>query len=352
MNKIIVPTGYMGSGSSAITDLLMEIDGFESPNGTFEYVFLHCPNGVFDLEDKLLLGNNSLRSDEALNTFYKEMQCLYSKKNYWVGNYKRHISPHYMEYVEDFIRKLCSATFNDMYWYYMQKPVTYGMQVKNYWNRMTKKLLRKDVSAKVPLQYSKMRIAFPAASDFYAAAKVFIDCVLNDLGIQEKNVIVDQLLLPHNLYRCARYFDENLRVIVVERDPRDVFILNKYLWHPQNNAVPYPLDAKDFAFYYKRLRMAERIKEDNRILRIYFEDLIYQYDQTVEKIMDFVGVDSKTHLKKKEKFDPAVSIKNTQLFRMNEQYAQEASVIVAEIPEYIYNFPETEIVRHNVKELF
>ena len=30
MNKIIVPTGYMGSGSSAITDLLSEIDGYDA----------------------------------------------------------------------------------------------------------------------------------------------------------------------------------------------------------------------------------------------------------------------------------------------------------------------------------
>ena len=55
MNKLIIPTGYMGSGSSAITDLICEFEGYEADNGTFEYVFLHCPNGLFDLEDKLQL---------------------------------------------------------------------------------------------------------------------------------------------------------------------------------------------------------------------------------------------------------------------------------------------------------
>ena len=53
-NKIVIPTGYMGSGSSAVTDLLSEVDGYSCSNGNFEYVFMHCPNGVFDLEDKLL----------------------------------------------------------------------------------------------------------------------------------------------------------------------------------------------------------------------------------------------------------------------------------------------------------
>ena len=42
MGKIIVPTGYMGSGSSAITDLLTELEGYDADTGTFEYVFLHC----------------------------------------------------------------------------------------------------------------------------------------------------------------------------------------------------------------------------------------------------------------------------------------------------------------------
>lgn len=79
MNKILVPTGYMGSGSSAVTDILAEIDGCSARNGDFEFVFLHCPNGVFDLEDKLLHGNNAIRSDEALHSFLGTMKQLCTK---------------------------------------------------------------------------------------------------------------------------------------------------------------------------------------------------------------------------------------------------------------------------------
>ena len=56
MRKIIVPTGYMGSGSSAVTDLVAEYKNCNNDYRSFEYVFLHCPNGLFDLEDKLLIG--------------------------------------------------------------------------------------------------------------------------------------------------------------------------------------------------------------------------------------------------------------------------------------------------------
>ena len=60
--RIIIPAGYMGSGSSVVTDLMSEIEGVDTKSGTFEFVFLHCPNGVFDLEDKLLIGNNAVRT--------------------------------------------------------------------------------------------------------------------------------------------------------------------------------------------------------------------------------------------------------------------------------------------------
>lgn len=60
-NKIIIPAGYMGSGSSAVTDLLSEIENFDVNNGDFEYVLMHCPDGIFDLEDKLLVSNTAMR---------------------------------------------------------------------------------------------------------------------------------------------------------------------------------------------------------------------------------------------------------------------------------------------------
>ena len=121
-NKIVIPTGYMGSGSSAVTDLLSEVDGYSCSNGNFEYVFMHCPNGVFDLEDKLLKGNNALRSDEALHTFYSCMKTLYTNKYYWVANYKDKVGSDFMSWCEEFISSLMDERTKDVYWYYQENP--------------------------------------------------------------------------------------------------------------------------------------------------------------------------------------------------------------------------------------
>ena len=38
----------------------------------------NSPNGLFDLEDKLLIGNNAIRSDEAIRSFETQMKKLYN----------------------------------------------------------------------------------------------------------------------------------------------------------------------------------------------------------------------------------------------------------------------------------
>ena len=116
MNKIIVPTGYVGSGSSAITDLVAEFKDCQNEHNTYEYIFLHCPNGIFDLEDKLLKNNNFLRSDEAIRSFESQMKKLYDKKFWWVGNYKKNISPKFIDITKEYINKIQQYNFN-AFWY-------------------------------------------------------------------------------------------------------------------------------------------------------------------------------------------------------------------------------------------
>ena len=116
MKKIIVPTGYMGSGSSAITDLISEFRDCQNEFKTYEYVLLHCPNGLFDLEDKLLIGNNAIRSDEAIRSFETQMRKLYNKKFWWVGNYQKIISSNFMKITEEYINNIQEFNFPG-YWY-------------------------------------------------------------------------------------------------------------------------------------------------------------------------------------------------------------------------------------------
>ncbi|MEE0840661.1 MAG: sulfotransferase [Acutalibacteraceae bacterium] len=346
--KIIIPTGYMGSGSSVITDLMSEIEDVNVSSGTFEFVFLHCPDGVFDLEDKLLIGNNAVRSDEALHSFERTMKQLYDKKYWWVGNYKKYIGEGFWEATKDYIKSITDVE-SDYYWYY-QENTNFKMFIKLCFNRALKLITLNKYQPEKVLAYSPMRLSFADSKKFYAQSKKYIYTLLNMAGFSDKSTVFDQLLLPFNLFRFEKYFDDDAFVFVIERDPRDVFISNKYYWSKNGGVVPYPCDVMDFCKYYRSLRKMEKEAQSDRICRIKFEDLIYNYDQTVDMIFERLNWDPKTHTMKKTKFNPEKSIYNTQLFLKKPEYKAECDIIAKELSEYIYDFPYE--IKHINGEVF
>ena len=337
MDRIIVSTGYMGSGSSAITDLVAEFKNCENEFKSYEYVLLHSPNGLFDLEDKLLLGNNAIRSDEAIRTFYDQMKKLYNKKFWWIGNYEKVIGHNFMKITNDYINSLINFNY-DSYWY-THEEVNIKMFLKLCIRKPFKVLSLNKLKFKKVLKYNDgMKICLPTKEEFYNKSKKYINDIIGEISKGKKNVILDQLLLPFNLHRIDNYFDDRLKVIVVERDPRDVFILNKYIWKEKQCGVPMPLDVLEFCKYYKRMREIEIKANSNKILRISFEDLIYNYEKKLEEIKKFLNFSDEDHINKKTRFNPEISIKNTQLFN-NKKYKREISVIEKELKKYLYNFP-------------
>ncbi len=339
MNKVIVPTGYMGSGSSVVTDLVSEFEGFEASKGTFEYVFLHCPNGVFDLEDKLLKGNNAIRSDEALHTFYATMKQLYNKKYWWVGHYDEIIGEDFLKITEEYIEDLIQYK-PDYYWYY-QENTNFRMAIQLMLKKLVQMVSLNHIKLKKPLLYSPMWVSYVSEKEFYEKSKKYIAKILDRLGINEKNIILDQLVLPFNLFRMENYFDENVEVFVVERDPRDMFLMNKYIYPTRNEAVPYPTDAYEFCKVYRSLREMEKACTNKHVHRFQFEDFIYKYDETVDRVQHILGNDDHVpeHVLKKQCFIPEKSINNTQIFHNRKIYEEESKIIEKLLPEFLYEFP-------------
>lgn len=337
MKRIIVPTGYMGSGSSAITDLVAEFKDCQNEHKSYEYVLLHCPNGLFDLEDKLLVGNNAIRSDEAIRSFELQMKKLYDKKFWWVGNYKNIISPNFMKITNNFIMNI--QEFNYQGYWYMHEEVNTKMFFKLLLRKPLKILTLNKFKFNKILKYNDgMRISYIKDKDFYKYAHEYIYNIVEEISKGKENIILDQFLLPFNLFRVDNYFDDKLKVIVVERDPRDVFIINKYIWQDRQLCVPFPLEVNEFCAFYIKMRESEKKCNSDKVFRVKFEDLIYNYDDKVKEIIKFLGFKESDHVNKKTRFIPELSIKNTQLFR-KEQYQEESKIIEKKLMDYLYDFP-------------
>lgn len=115
---IVIAVGYSGTGSSAIVHLLSEYSNcMEGTQGTYEHLPFYTPDGVFDLEDRLLKNNSIHMSDAAIDLFYKAMRRLNDNNFGWFGGYQKRFGNQFMQIVEEFIENITEFTL-DGYWSY------------------------------------------------------------------------------------------------------------------------------------------------------------------------------------------------------------------------------------------
>ena len=103
MTEIITCTGYGGTGSSAVTNIIEEFKTIKSLSAEFECTFLHEADGIRDLENALREGHR-LKCDLAIKRFLRLAEVLNKQrpfKKYFNGNFLRHS--------ESFIDSICIA---------------------------------------------------------------------------------------------------------------------------------------------------------------------------------------------------------------------------------------------------
>ena len=336
----IIAAGYSGTGSSAIIHLLSEYDGMSvAVNGSYEHVLFYMPDGLFDLEDRLLLNNSIHMFDGAINRFYKAMVRLNDNNYGWFGGYKKRFGDSFLRIVDEFIDELTQYKAAG-YWsddfILKRSPVAV---LKDTAKLLCGRQVNQFGYATLFKGDGIVRFGFLDEEQFYAAARKFVKAYFDLFQKGNDNLLWDQVMLPQNLYRLNHYF-ENTKVIVFDRDPRDMYVLSKYIW-PQicGSANLFPTDPENFSRFYAALRKNERCDNNECILRLHFEDLVYYYDTTVEMIEKFLGVNPEAHVRIREKFKPDQSIKNTQNFLMDENWINEIQVIEKRLQDYLYNFP-------------
>ena len=340
----IAITGYCGTGSSAVLDLLEEFESVSiGETGHYEHVPFYTPNGLFDLEHKLLYCNNFHRSDEALMSFKSEMQRLNDYDWNWFASYNRFCGNRFMEIVDEFLDKIVQYEFEG-YWSYDFREQHYTIKgmIKDAYLKYIKNVndLKHPFGKRTLFtKDNKIMISFVDEKEFYSAAKKFVREYLEMFNDGSKNMIFDHLLLPHDAYRIPNYFDDDFRLIIVDRDPRDMYILTKYVWPSMGLQAQYPKDINNFIKFWKQLREREKMYNDPRVLRIYFEELIYEYDKCVDKICHFLCLSSNQHKNKMKKLDPRKSINNTQNFLIEDEWKKEIYDIEKELSNYLYHFP-------------
>lgn len=345
---LITTTGYFDTGSSAVYVLLKEYEGCDagifSEGNEEEHVLLYMPNGLFDLEDKLLMGNNLHRSDEALRSFEQAMRRLYDNNFLWFGNYKKLFGKDFWSEVENYISELTDIKLcGDVFWYdnYLTTAFSWKHFLKNIWNLLRGRKIEGDFSKRIVFrEVEEIRYSFVSPEQFYRCSSKFIQAYSRLTNVNgAKNLILDHFILPQNLYRLPNYFpDRDIRVITVERDPRDVYV------HLMQAAVNgemgkgIPTQVEDFVKFWKGSHSIIKDYSSEYVLDICFEDLLIKHDETVRKIESFCGLRTEQRIRKGKYLSVEKSLDNTQIFRRDTRWQKEVEYIEENLREYLYSF--------------
>ncbi len=329
--KIITCASYYGSGSSALTDLVAEYDNVKDLSD-YEFRFLHDLDGVRDLEYHLVENHNRHNSGHALKRFVKLSK--FNEGNVLSKRYSQFFDEDdYQKITAEYVKDLTDFSYPGWWFYdlYDKGPRIY------YLYQMANHLFRRITKGKLRILQDKQIIcSHPSEQKFLSITKRYVSNLMRALNKENAEYMeIDQIVPSSNLKAVMRYFDDELFVFIIDRDPRDVYLLGKYHW--KDGICPSDPDLFCKWFIYAREAGSGVLKESSHIIKLQFEDIIYRYDETVSRIEQCTGLDPGLHNKQFLKMNPKRSVVNTRLW---EKYPDDQGVKLIEqrLSKYLYDY--------------
>lgn len=89
-------------------------------------------------------------------------------------------------------------------------------------------------------------------NNFLTYTQDFVDELLKEIGLDiRKNIVLNQPFPGNNPFPYMKYF-RGSKAIVVDRDPRDVFVFLKYVFPGHSYSIPLK-NVNDFCEYFKHM---------------------------------------------------------------------------------------------------
>lgn len=332
--------GYGYTGSGAVVDLLKEYEENQVIDD-IEFTIAYTPDGLAMLDNCINNMISRFGSDVAISRFVdyiKRSNTSKSKIRVLSDNQYYSLS---MNYIKDITQVSWKG-----FWGY---DFIYGSYLKRkVLNRIARRLLLlNDKWFKRNLDIYPNRKMYLSISEetFDKRTKKYVMDLVESIGGDEKKInVLNQPFMANNPALSFKYFEDPF-AILVDRDPRDLYILAKHILLSKCRYIP-TQNVEDFIRYYKALRKNRaEVQVDKKVLYVQFEDLIYEYDSTISKIEKFLNINR--HNKKKQYFKPEVSAVNTQLYkRFGKEYDEEIRRIESELEEYLYSFDKYRAIQN------
>ncbi len=327
---IIANCGYGSTGASAVFDFLRGYENIAcSPDG-MEFDVIHQPDGLLDLKYFLCVNKERIACNAAIKRFIKMV-----KSGFWALQMREAIGSKFDEINEDYINSIIqikwygrsifdpndvsSTSSNEFIYKVCSKIETYLSRIKG-----------------KGIHFPKDKLRYFSILDeeyFDNITKKYLKSLLDALGLNKPNIMLDMLFSATNPIMGKEFFDD-VKSIVVERDPRCMYIdafkcldLNTYMTC---------YDINDFIKYYKILK--EKQGSYKNVLYVNYDKLVYEYYETTQEIIDFLGFDKRPENEFKY-FNPNISVKYTYPYNKNLDN-KSIEQIEAKLEKFLYQFPE------------
>lgn len=327
---IVGITGYGATGASAYIDLLKEFEGIQSLPSSIEFQLLQQQDGICDLKYYLVKAGRRLSTNCILKRFQKNIlnPRIYNVNKITGGKYK--------SLTEEYFKKLVQIQWQGKSGF---DPVDiksfYDVLSMRMVNRAINKILR-NINGKYgwPLP-QKRYFSYFNEEEFDRITSEYLHGILESLGFfNDSPIMLEQIFNTTHPTEGMEYFDD-ARSLVIDRDPRDVYVISNMTMRSGASFMPNTGDVKDFVSYYRALHTPK--SNDPRVIYLQYEDLIYDYEQTILKISELLGL---KHVNKGAFFKPEYSINNTQQYLKHPELEKEIQYIEEHLIDLLYPFDE------------
>lgn len=346
MQKYVDVSGVGNAGKGAIVDLMREMENFDVPHYSFEFDIFRVPGGILDFKYHLCEDWSPIRSHDAYRKFIKSIELMGLNPKWYnffqfmnvMGNrydskFESRFTVEGKKFAASFLRGQYMA-----FWPY--EFLSYG-----FWQRFYKKFLLKSGLG----HQAKIEVLLVEPSDFDNKATQFINSLFSKPEqIDKKIVVFNNAFEAFNPIRSLNIL-KNSKSIIVVRDPRDVYVSgqsaqtlkkeDRNLQAKENDGLSKSfLATDDLQVFVERYRLyAKHVYDGNdpRVLVLRFEEVVTNYESTVTRLLNFLELDTRSHINPKKHFDPAKSIKNIGKWK---QFSDQESIniIASELKDYLW----------------
>jgi hypothetical protein len=307
--KYIDLSGYSFTGKGAYNHLFLEFSTFHTHPYDFEFDLVRTRGGVLDLYNALVVDWSPVRSSECIRDFKKNI-ALYGGKNTLLdrlttnGRHYEYVFPGFKTISEKYINSLIDSKWKGQWPYAFDRNSK--LQMSTY--KLLSNLGYKDI------YQNDVYLSSCTEDDFALKTKKYLNDILTIKVESSANTIVmNNVFEPFDPLRMMQFFD-NAKSIVIDRDPRDIYLsaLN-YVHHDGSKGWDATLgkNVEDFILKFKTYRNNINDKTDNQsLLRLTFEELVLNYNHTLNRLFDFIEEDSSIHKYQKKYFNPDLSKQN------------------------------------------